>query len=152
MISVEPVGACCSRIHTSAPPFRSVRTAPQPVPVPPNRIAFLPCFSLWNNSAIKIRLPRIPTISSMGSSYGYMTTRPIISHTKTNMSPNKTISTSGTITRSLNRILWMNQTKTHVPKIAVAKTKRARLHRLEAGIISMRLDKINSFLFQVSQR
>ena len=28
----------------------------------------------------------------------------------------------------------MNQTKTHVPKIAVAKAKRARLHKLEAGI------------------
>jgi len=44
------------------------------------------------------------------------------------------IPTSGTITRSLNRILWMNQTKTHVPKIAVAKAKRVRLHKLEAGI------------------
>lgn len=44
------------------------------------------------------------------------------------------IPTSGTITRSLNRILWMNQTKTHVPKIAVAKAKRARLHKLEIGI------------------
>ena len=44
--------------------------------------------------------------------------------------------TRGTITTSLNWMRWMNQTKIQVPRIAVAKAKMARLHRVEAGINS----------------
>ena len=44
--------------------------------------------------------------------------------------------TSGTITTSLNWMRWMNQTKIQVPRIAVAKAKMARLHRVEAGMNS----------------
>ena len=41
--------------------------------------------------------------------------------------------TSGTMTTSLNWILWMNQTKTHVPRTAQTKEKAARPHRVEPG-------------------
>lgn len=37
---------------------------------------------------MKIRLPKIPTISSIGSSYGAITIRPSMSQTSTNSAPN----------------------------------------------------------------
>ena len=44
--------------------------------------------------------------------------------------------TRGTMTTSLNWMRWMNQTKTQVPRMAQAKAKNARLHRVEDGINS----------------
>ena len=48
------------------------------------------------------------------------------------------IPTRGTMTTSLNWMRWMNQTKTQVPRMAQAKAKNARLHRVEDGINSRR--------------
>ena len=44
--------------------------------------------------------------------------------------------TSGTITASLNWMRWMNQTKIQVPRIAAAKAKSARLHKVDDGMNS----------------
>ena len=46
------------------------------------------------------------------------------------------IPTSGTITASLNWMRWMNQTKIQVPRIAAAKAKSARVHKVDDGMNS----------------
>ena len=63
------------------------------VPEPVSLIAFLPFFKRYNNKPMKRILPKIPTINSIGNSYGAITTLPIISQTSTNSAPNKAVST-----------------------------------------------------------
>lgn len=46
------------------------------------------------------------------------------------------IPTKGTITASLNRMCWINQTKIQVPVIAKTNENNARPHRVELGINS----------------